>query len=74
MSLLPENRFGFPADQSSVPPDVGGTPLRLSKKYYFFDKGVCGLTAAHALSAEGGQLARLQAERYFLRRTCRRRK
>ena len=25
--------------------------MRLSKKYYFFDKGVCGLTAAHALSA-----------------------
>ena len=48
--------------------------LRLSKKYYFFDKGVCGLTAAHALSAGDGRRARLQAEKYFLRRTCRRRK
>ena len=36
--------------------------------------GKDGLTAAHALSAEGGRRARLQAERYFLRRTCRRRK
>ena len=46
----------------------------LSKKYYFFDKRIRGLTAAHALPALGGQRARLQAERYFLRRTCRRRK
>ena len=36
--------------------------LRLSKKYYFFDKGDCGLTAAHEPSARGGRLARLQAE------------
>ena len=53
--------------------DRGGAWLRLSKKYYFFDKGVGCLTAAHSLSAGGGQLARLQAEKYFLRRTCRRR-
>ena len=26
--------------------------MKLSKKYYFFDKEICGLTAAHALSAE----------------------
>ena len=26
--------------------------MRLSKKYYFFDKEICGLTAAHAPSAE----------------------
>ena len=55
-------------------PADGGVVSRLSKKYYFFDKGVCGLTAAHALSAGGGRRARLQAEKYFLRRTCRRRK
>ena len=43
------------------------------KKCYFLTKGG-GLTAAHALSAGGGRRARLQAEKYFLRRTCRRRK
>ena len=48
--------------------------LRLSKKYYFFDKGISGLTAAHALSAQGERRARLQAEKYFLNRTCRLRK
>ena len=33
-------------------PYEGAYPLaRLSKKYYFFDKEVCGLTAAHAPSA-----------------------
>ena len=32
------------------------------------------LAAAHSLCAEGAQLARLRAEMYFLRRTCRRRK
>ena len=48
--------------------------LRLSKKYYFFDKGVGCLTAAHAPSAKGGRRARLQAEKYFLSRTCRLRK
>jgi len=44
------------------------------QKVFLFDKGVCGLTAAHAPSTFGGQRARLQAEKYFLRRTCRRRK
>jgi hypothetical protein len=29
VSLLPENRFGFPAGQSGVPPPSGGTPLFL---------------------------------------------
>ena len=29
--------------------------VRLSKKRRFFDKGVCGLTAAHAPSAQGGR-------------------
>ncbi len=48
--------------------------LRLSKKYYFFDKGISGLTAAHAPSAQGERRARLQAEKYFLSRTCRLRK
>ena len=46
----------------------------LCQKVILFDKGICGLTAAHALSAGGGRRARLQAEKYFLRRTCRRRK
>ena len=32
------------------------------------------LAAAHSLCANGAQLARLRAEMYFLRRTCRRRK
>ena len=36
------------------------------KKYYFLTKGVCGLTAAHAPSAQDGRRARLQAEKYFL--------
>jgi len=44
------------------------------QKVLLFDKGVGGLTAAHALPAGSGRRARLQAERYFLRRTCRRRK
>ena len=48
--------------------------LRLSKKYYVFDKGMCGLTAAHAPSAKSERRARLQAEKYFLSRTCRLRK
>ena len=48
--------------------------LRLSKKYYFFDKGICGLTAAHAPSDKSERRARLQAEKYFLSRTCRLRK
>ena len=43
------------------------------KKCYFLTKGG-GLTAAHAPFAGGGRRARLQAEKYFLRRTCRRRK
>ena len=37
--------------------------LRLSKKYYFFDKGISGLTAAHTPSAQGERRARLQAEK-----------
>ena len=44
------------------------------QKVLLFDKGVCGLTASHAPSAQGGRRARLQAEKYFLRRACRRRK
>ena len=48
--------------------------LRLSKKYCFFDKGICGLTAAHAPSDKSERRARLQAEKYFLSRTCRLRK
>ena len=48
--------------------------LSLSKKYYFFDKGVSGLTAAHAPLAKSERRARLQAEKYFLSRTCRLRK
>jgi len=51
-----------------------GDAARGCQKVLLFDKGGCGLTAAHALSAGGGRLARLQAEKYFLRRTCRRRK
>ena len=43
------------------------------KKDSFLTKGGC-LTAAHAPSVSGGRRARLQAEKYFLRRTCRRRK
>ncbi len=58
---------------SKTPPDGGALQI-LSKKYYFFDKEVGCLTASHSLSAGCGQLARLQAEKYFLRRTCRRRK
>ena len=53
---------------------TGWRLLSLSKKYYFFDKGVSGLTAAHAPSALSGRRARLQAEKYFLSRTCRLRK
>ena len=53
---------------------AGGALQILSKKYYFFDKEVGCLTASHSLSAGCGQLARLQAEKYFLRRTYRRRK
>jgi len=58
---------------SKTPPDGGALQI-LSKKYYFFDKEVGCLTASHSLSAGCGQLARLQAEKYFLRRTYRRRK
>ena len=46
----------------------------ICQKVLLFDKGVCGLTAAHAPFTLGERRARLQAERYFLRRTCRRRK
>ena len=44
------------------------------KKYYFLTKGGCGLTAAHAPSAQDGRRVRLQAEKYFLSRTSRLRK
>ena len=67
--MLPHSTAG----RKNHPAD-GGVISRLSKKYYFFDKGICGLTAAHALSAGGGRRARLQAEKYFLSRTCRLRK
>ena len=43
------------------------------KKDSFLTNGGC-LTAAHAPSVSGGRRTRLQAEKYFLRRTCRRRK
>ena len=66
-------RNGTFAAYSKTPPD-GGVLQILSKKYYFFDKEVGCLTASHSLSAGCGQLARLQAEKYFLRRTYRRRK
>nr|DAP82037.1 MAG TPA: hypothetical protein [Caudoviricetes sp.] len=44
------------------------------KSFAFLTERDCGLTASHSLSTEGGQLARLQAEKYFLSRTCRLRK
>ena len=44
------------------------------QKVLLFDTGICGLTAAHAPLAFGGRRARLQAEQYFLSRTCRLRK
>jgi len=51
-----------------------GDAARGCQKVLLFDRGGCGLTAAHSPAAGGGRLARLQAEKYFLRRTCRRRK
>jgi len=39
-------------------------PVSLPKSITFGQEN-CGLTASHALSASGGQRARLQAEKYF---------
>ena len=44
------------------------------QKVTLFDKGICGLTAAHAPSAKSERRARLQAKKYFLSHTCRLRK
>ena len=43
------------------------------KKYNFLTKGVA-VCCAHNLCAAGAQIPHLQPEKYFLRRTCRRRK
>ena len=72
--MLPRSVTGRKGRKTQNHPADGGVVSRLSKKYYFFDKGICGLTAAHALSAGGGRRVRLQAEKYFLSRTCRLRK
>ena len=47
--------------------------LRSCQKVILFDKGAA-VCCAHNLSAGGAQISHLQPERYFLRRTCRRRK
>ena len=47
--------------------------LRSCQKVILFDKGTA-VCCAHNLSAGGAQIPHLQPERYFLRRTCRRRK
>ena len=60
--------------ERTTPPGRSPGGVRGCQKVLLFDKEVCGLTAAHALSAFDGQRARLQAEKYFLSRTCRLRK
>ena len=48
-------------------------PSEAVKKYNFLTKGFA-VCCAHNLCAAGAQIPHLQPEKYFLRRTCRRRK